>query len=262
METKKFSSWWWVGILIGLGLLGAVLFIGSNGGGVSGILAGRGISIPVVAFAAALDSINPCAFSVLFLTIAFLFSLGRTRAHIVRIGLLYSAGIFLVYTGIGLSILRALTAFNIPNFMGKIGASVLIAFGIISILGEIFPNFPIHFKLPSSSHPRLAKFIEKGSAPAALALGALVALYEFPCTGGPYLMILGLLHDSGTKAIGLGYLLFYNLVFILPLLVILGIASNPNLYHRFDAWKKENLRTAELVTGVVMVILGLVIFFA
>lgn len=262
METKKFSSWWWVGLLIGLGILGAILFAYSDGAGVSGVLSGKTLSVPLVAFAALLDSINPCAFSVLFLTIAFLFSLGKSRAHILRVGLLYVSGIFIVYTGIGLSILRALTFFDIPNFMGKVGASILIAFGIIGVLSEIFPKFPIKFKIPASAHPKLAKFIEKGSAPAALILGTLVALYEFPCTGGPYLTILGLLHDSGTRTLGFGYLLFYNAIFVLPLIIILGVASNEALYRRFEAWKHANLSTAELVTGIVMIILGLVIFFA
>src|SRR3989338_6909800 len=38
--------------------------------------------LPLVAVAALIDSVNPCAFSVLLLTIAFLFSLGKLRGHI------------------------------------------------------------------------------------------------------------------------------------------------------------------------------------
>ncbi len=39
---------------------------------------------PLVVVAAILDSINPCAFSMLLLTIAFLLSIGRLRSRILR----------------------------------------------------------------------------------------------------------------------------------------------------------------------------------
>ena len=46
--------------------------------------------------------------------------------------------------------------------------------------------------------------MHQATLPAAFALGVVVGLCEFPCTGGPYLMILGLLHDRGTYTSGLG----------------------------------------------------------
>ena len=42
--------------------------------------------LPLVGIAALLDSINPCAFSILILTIAFLFSIGQLRSKIIQIG--------------------------------------------------------------------------------------------------------------------------------------------------------------------------------
>ena len=58
----------------------------------------------VVLLAALLDSINPCAFSILLITIAFLFSLGHERKRIVQIGVTYIAGIYLAYILIGIGI--------------------------------------------------------------------------------------------------------------------------------------------------------------
>ena len=51
-------------------------------------------------------------------------------------------------------------------------------------------------------------------------------------------MVLGLLHDQGTYFSGVGYLLLYNLIFILPLAVILLIASESALIEKVKAWKK------------------------
>ena len=95
--------------------------------------------LPIVTAAAIIDSINFCAFSVLLLTIAFLFSAGNLRAGIVKIGGFYIAGIFLVYVLIGLGIMQMLHFFNAPHFMAKIGALILILFGGINVINEFFP---------------------------------------------------------------------------------------------------------------------------
>ena len=218
------------------------------------------MSISLVTIAAVIDSVNFCAFSVLILTIAFLFNAGKTRTNIIKIGGVYIAGIFLIYVSIGLGIMRALNFFNVPHFMGKIGAAILILAGAISILNEFFPAFPIKLKIPAFIKPKMAILIEKGSIPAAFFLGVLVGLYEFPCTGGPYLMILGLLHDQATFAKGLVYLIYYNLVFVSPLVIALLIASNKTLLAKMQSWKEDGNIRIKLWSGVAMVILGIAIF--
>lgn len=215
--------------------------------------------LPLVVAASLIDSINPCAFSILLLTIAFLFSLGRLRKDILKIGGFYILGLLIVYILIGLGILQVLHLFNTPHFMAKVGAWLLIALGFISLINHFFPRFPIKLRIPQSAHRRMARLMEKGSIPAAFALGVLVGLCEFPCTGGPYLMILGLLHDQTTYLTGLGYLLLYNMIFILPLVVILFLASNRNLLEKVQSWKREENAKMRLISGLVMILLGIII---
>jgi len=216
--------------------------------------------LPIVTAAAIIDSINFCAFSVLLLTIAFLFSAGNLRAGIVKIGGFYIAGIFLVYVLIGLGIMQMLHFFNAPHFMAKIGALILILFGGINVINEFFPTFPIKLKIPNAAHQKMGKLIEKGSAPAAFFLGALVGLSDFPCTGGPYLMILGFLHDRATYVKGVAYLLFYNLIFIIPLLMALFIASNKAFLEKIQTWQKRKTIRIRFLSGLAMIILGIIIF--
>jgi len=71
--------------------------------------------LPLVAVSALLDSVNPCAFSVLLITIAFLFSLGKPRNEVLKLGGSYIAGLFLAYLLIGLGILKALHLFSVPH---------------------------------------------------------------------------------------------------------------------------------------------------
>ncbi|MBI4128730.1 MAG: hypothetical protein HY460_01650, partial [Parcubacteria group bacterium] len=77
--------------------------------------------LPLIIASALIDSVNPCAFSILLLTIAFLFSIGKLRSNILKIGGFYILGIFLAYIAIGLGILQALHLFNTPHFMANVG---------------------------------------------------------------------------------------------------------------------------------------------
>src|SRR3989338_2241559 len=205
---------------------------------------------PLVTVAALIDSINPCAFSVLLLTIAFLLSVGKLRTSILKIGGVYILGLFTVYIAIGLGLLHALHIFNTPHFMAKVGALLLIVLGGINLVNEFFPSFPVKLRIPAFAHNKMAKLMEHASLPTAFLLGALVGLCEFPCTGGPYLMVIGLLHDQGTYLEGVGYLLLYNLIFILPLVVILLIASDNALIEKVQSWRKVQTRKMRFFGGI------------
>ena len=249
-------------ILIALVLVGAVLYFGSMGSAsfIWQISQGGSLLLPIIAVAALVDSINPCAFSILLLTIAFLFSIGRLRGSILQIGLVYIFGIFMSYLLIGLGILQALHLFGVPNLMGKVGAVLLVAFGLVNILDALIPNFPIKLRIPNSAHHKMADLIDKASLPTAFSLGVLVGVCEFPCTGGPYLAVLGLLHDQATFFTGFGYLILYNLLFVLPLVVVLFIASDKKLVEKVQAWQKVQKGKERLIAGILMVALGIIIF--
>ena len=214
----------------------------------------------IVALAAIIDSINPCAFSVLFITTAFLFSINKSRKDILTAGFLYVFGIFIIYTFIGLGILQVLSFFNIPHFISKIGAVLIILAGIITVVNEFFPSFPIKLKIPSSTHERIAGLINKASFLAAFILGIVVGLSEFPCTGGPYLFILSLLHDQVAFWSGFWYLIFYNLIFIAPLVVLLFIAVNRKVLEAMNTIRKDGTKQMRIWIAIIMIVLGAVIF--
>ena len=214
----------------------------------------------LIVVAAFVDSINPCAFSVLFITLAFLFSLGHSRSQIIKTGSVYVLGIFLTYILIGLGILKVLTIFDIPNSMAKIGASIIIVFGVINFINEFFPKFPIKLKMPDASHGRVGELITKASIPAALILGLLVGMFEFPCTGGPYLLVLGLLHDDASFIIGFWYLILYNFIFVLPLLIALFISTDKSILEKLDKLRRMETKKARVWVSLILIALGLLVF--
>ena len=217
--------------------------------------------LPLVFFSAMLDSVHPCSFSILLITIAFLFGMQMTRGKILKIGGTYIAGIFAAYFLIGLGLLKVLHLFSVPHFMGKLGAALLILFGLLNLLNYFFPRFPLKLKLPSATHSKMAGLMEKASMPAAFGLGLLVGICQFPCMGGPYLMVIGLLHDKLSYFSGFGYLLLYNLILILPLAAVLWISANQILLSKTQEWKKNNMKGVHLWAGLVMILLGVLVLF-
>lgn len=224
--------------------------------------AGGAWLLPVVVFAALLDSINPCALSVLFISIAVLFSLGKSRKEVLTLGSVYIFGVFAVYVGIGLVglwILGLLAEYNIQTILRDAAAAILILVGLLSIVNVMYPAFPVKLKIPQSAHPKMAKLLQRATVPGALLLGALVSLYEFPCTGGPYMLVITILNGQGTFASGFGLLILYNLIFVAPLIVILAVASDPVLLEKAKGWKKEKLSGSGVWAGAAMIILGILI---
>ena len=217
--------------------------------------------LPLVLIAAILDSVHPCSFSILLITIAFLFGMQMTRKKILQIGGVYIAGIFAAYLLIGLGVLQVLHLFNTPHFMGKLGATLLILFGVLNLVNRFFPQFPIKLKIPSVSHTAMGNLMEKASLPAAFLLGALVGVCQFPCMGGPYLMVIGLLRDQMTYFAGFGYLVLYNAILILPLVAVLWIAADKMLLEKMQEWKRTNLNAVRLSAGIAMIILGLLVLY-
>jgi cytochrome c biogenesis protein CcdA len=68
----------------------------------------------------------------------------------------------------------------------------------------------------------------RGLVVGSLSVGFLVSILESLCTGQVYLptitFIVNVTRDSGTPAAAVGYLLLYNIMFIVPLLTILTLA--------------------------------------
>ena len=217
--------------------------------------------LPLVVVSAILDSVHPCSFSILLITIAFLFGMQMSRKKILELGGTYVAGIFVAYFLIGLGLLKVLHLFNTPHFMGKLGATLLIVFGVLNLINRFFPNFPIKLKMPSVSHGAMSKLMDKASFPAVFGLGLLVGICQFPCMGGPYLMVIGLLRDQVTYMSGFGYLLLFNLILIIPLVIVLFISANKNLVEKMEIWKRDNVKEVRLWAGIAMIIVGILIFF-
>ena len=217
------------------------------------------ILLPTVLLTGLLDGINPCAFAVILFLIGFLFTIRKTRSSIFKMGVAYISSMYLTYFLIGLGILKAVHIFGIPHFMAILAAYLVIFLGLINITGYFFPRFPIKLKIPTVSKNTIVDFIHKATIPAAVGLGVLVGICVFPCSGAIYVAIIGMLSFNATYLQAVGYLLLYNLMFVMPLFVVLFATSNKAVVQKINEWEQSKSMTMRFVSGLLMVVLGLII---
>ncbi len=217
--------------------------------------------LPLIISTGFLDGINPCAFAVLLLFIAFLYTIRRSQAGIWKMGLAYISSIFLAYFLIGIGLIKAFIFTGYPHLMAEISAYVMIGLGIINISNYLLPSRKLNLGIPSFAKKYLLQWMHKATIPAALVLGFLVGLCTFPCSGGMYVAIVGLLAAKTTMMQGLFYLIIYNLAFVLPLVIILVASSNKKATEKITQWEQSQSKILKLILGIIMIALGLAILF-
>jgi cytochrome c biogenesis protein CcdA len=192
--------------------------------------------IPVLA-GGLLDGINPCAFTTLIFLLASLALAGRGRKEVLVIGLLFSLSVFATYTAIGFGFFAALRAASsyapISLALRWILFAVLLVFAGLSFFdflkiragkpSEILLQLPLALKqrIHSAIRTRVRAAALAGSS---LALGFLVSVFEFACTGQVYLPTLAYLVRVQARTRAVLLLLVYNLGFIAPLLAVFAAA--------------------------------------
>ncbi|MBI4975819.1 DUF1573 domain-containing protein [Candidatus Peregrinibacteria bacterium] len=215
----------------------------------------------VITGSAFIDGINPCAFAVLLFFIGFLFSIKKTKQSIIKMGIAYIAAIYLAYFLIGLGIAQAIIISGAPHLMAYIGAYLVITLGVIQLMGIIFKKFPISFHIPMAAKSTLEKWLYKATLPAALVGGFIVGLCTFPCSGGIYVAVIGMLAASQTYMRGLFWMIWYNLVFVSPLIILLILASNKKTTQKLQEWERKESKFSKALIGITMIALGLIILF-
>lgn len=215
--------------------------------------------IPLVAGTGFLDGIHPCAIAILIFFIAFLITLRRSFKNIFVLGLVYIFIIFLTYLAVGVGLMSGIVFLGQPHFFAKLGSWLLIVLGLINIKDFFFPRLPIHLQMPKVSSPTITKYLAKATLPAVAFAAFLVGLCSIPCAGGIYAAVTSLLASKTTYFAGFLYLILYNLMFVMPLFILLLIAVNPLTLARIAQFRQKNERTEKIVMGTMMAVLGTVI---
>jgi len=228
------------------------------------------ITLPAVIVAGAADGINPCAFTVLLLFITAMLATVRAserstkavRARLLGMGAIYISAVFLTYLALGMGLLKSLTVVTRQHLPVRLGALAAILFGLWMIKDFFLPELGWRLQAPGKIGALINRAAQTATVPALIGSGFLIGLCTVPCSGAVYLGILSLLALQPTALLGYSYLVLYNLVFVLPLVVVLVTASNWRTLGRLTHWNNHHKEWVRLILGSGVVLMGLFILAA
>ena len=217
------------------------------------------LTLAAVVGASIVDAINPCAFAVLIILMTTMLAAGDGKKAL-KTGLAFAASIFISYFLMGLGLYKALGTGEISHTFFKFVGWLAIILGLLNLKDYFWYGKGFLMEVPMSWRPKLKSLLKSATSPlGAFGIGFLVSLILLPCTSGPYIVILGMLAEKTSQSKAILYLLVYNLIFILPMLLI-----SYAVYRGFDPNKAEEirqkrLRVLHLIAGLILLTMGVVI---
>jgi cytochrome c biogenesis protein CcdA/glutaredoxin len=217
-----------------------------------------GLSLFMVVFAALIDSTNPCGLSVLVFLLISMAAAGN-RKRILLVGGVYIFAMFLFHLLVGIGLFSAFSVSGLAKPFSIIGGLIALVLGIITLIDVLRNKESYLLSIPESGKGMLGTYIRKATLPAAFILGILAGIMGFSCTGGIYISILGLMGRDMTVMTGLPWLILYNIIFVLPLVLVTLLVAYGVSPERADRWRTENKRMVRVIIGIILVALGAVI---
>ncbi len=206
--------------------------------------------------AAAVDSLNPCTIAVMVMLMSLILISGG-RKKMLLAGITFTAVIFICYILLGIGILSVLGNPAITDMFFTIATIGLFVLALME-LNAYFSYKPGFFavEMPMWVRPYAKKAIDGATSIPGVAVAALFcSLFLLPCSSGPYLVVLAII----SKAVTLNavfYLVLYNLIFVLPMLVITaGIYFGYTTVEKIGEAKERYIRQIHLVSGVILFLL-------
>lgn len=220
------------------------------------------VSLPLVTLAGLSDGINPCSIGMMIMLLGYLVIFHhKSHRQLIVIGGAYVLTVFLTYLVIGFGFYKFVSQINLwmaKTVINKVFGAILVTAGIIQLKDFFWPNSPIHLRIPGIAKQRLQELVQKASLPATILLAFLVTLFETPCSLPLYVGTANVLAQSGLALpIVVGYFLYYNLLFVLPLLVILGLVIFGYNIVEMKEWEHRSERWMKLAMGLLLAGMGI-----
>ena len=231
-----------------------------NGAMNNGKLSGEGFIALILA--AIVDSINPCAFGVLLFLMISLLNMGSSKRAL-RAGLLYTFVIFIVYFLAGLGIFSVIQGLgNIRYWIYLFVGTIVLGMGIVEFRDYVMAKKGKEsvLKISPKIKPFIEKYSKKGTLIAILILGIVVSLFELPCTGGVYIAIITML--SKNVSISYLYLLIYNIIFVLPLIILTILVYRGTSPEKLQKWSSSERHWMKLGAAIVMLLLAIYLLWS
>lgn len=216
--------------------------------------------IPVLISTSLADSVNPCTFSVYTaLLLVTLSLLGKRKA--ILTALAFIAGVYAGYMALGLGLNAALTL--LPHYVVKVVAAAGIVVGGYNLyacrMGEQFKS-PVPERLRKLTEKSLHTFVGPVGG---LAVGLLASFTLLPCSSGPYIVFIALLSRLRDKWASTALLALYNLIFVVPLVLIAAaVMLFSSTVRKVKLWRSRRLGSLEAISSILLIAVCVYIILA
>jgi cytochrome c biogenesis protein CcdA len=226
-------------------------------------------SVLQVIFAGLVDGLNPCAFATLIFFVSYLAASQRKGHEVLLAGGAFTLGVFIAYMAVGLGFYKVIDmvqevfplAERLSRWVYGLTAVLCAGLAVFSFFdylkarqGEIED---MSLSLPDKLRKRVRSVIRSGQRARSYVLamfttGLIVSLLELACTGQIYLpTIIFMTSEPGLRTRGTLFLALYNLVFILPLVVVFVLTYFGTTSLELGLFFKRRTATVKLVTTLV-----------
>jgi cytochrome c biogenesis protein CcdA len=220
-----------------------------------------------------LDGLNPCAFATIVFFVSYLSISGRQGREILAVGAAFTLGVFLAYLAVGLGFYKVLDLLgglltSLSRWVYGLTALLCAVLAVLSFLdflkarrGEIGD---MALNLPHALRMRINAVIRKGRQAQTYIAGAffaglVVSMLELACTGQVYLpTIIAVMSRPELRVRAILYLLLYNLLFVLPLVVVFVLAYYGTTAKQLTGFLERNAMVVKL--GMVVLFTGLALW--
>ena len=224
-----------------------------------------------VVLAGLVDGLNPCAFATIIFFVSYLSLSGKKGREILIIGACFTLGVFIAYLVVGMGfykVLDMISAFTavISKIVYVLTAVLCIVLAVLSIRdffkvrhGDLSD---MALKLPEPLRKRINQTVREGRKASSYFLGAfvtglLISLLELACTGQIYLpVIISMSSVPAMRSQAILYLVLYNLMFIVPLIVVFFLAYYGTSSKQFTEFLRKHAGAVKIGMTIVFLILA------
>ncbi len=230
-----------------------------------------------VALAGLVDGLNPCAFATIIFFVSYLSLSGKKGKQILITGASFTLGVFIAYLLVGLGLNKVLDLISgftaiISKVVYILTAALCLVLAVLSIRDFIKVRqgdlSDMALKLPEPLRKRINQTVREGRKASSYVIGAfvtglLISLLELACTGQIYLPVIISMRSvpsmSGQATL---YLVLYNLMFIVPLIIVFILAFYGTTSKQFTEFLRKHAGAVKIGMAIVFLILAAWLIFS
>jgi cytochrome c biogenesis protein CcdA len=202
---------------------------------------------------ALVDAVNPCTLAVMTLLLSSLI-ITKNKKEVLLGGLLFTATIFVMYALYGIGLLQIIYALGIEAQVRMVLKVLLVLMALVELNAYFsYKQGFVSMEMPMKLRPIAKKTLQSIESPImVIPAAALCSVLLLPCSSGPYVAALAILSQYSFW-MQLSFLIYYNLLFTLPMLLITFGASFGTSPQRVVQWKEKHIRKLHLAAGILLI---------